>query len=94
MHGALPPDMMGIKEWPKVPVQVHYASEDPWVESDHVSALSAAVAQSGGACSVYTYKGSAHLFADNELADYDQRSAETMISRILEFLDDVESGKE
>jgi dienelactone hydrolase len=39
MHGAVPveglSEFFGVDRWPEgVPVQVHYAAEDPWVEAE------------------------------------------------------------
>jgi len=87
MHAALPPTMLGVKVWPPVPVQIHYAEQDPWVESAHVQALSEAVTRAKQKCMVYRYPGSGHLFADEDLSDYHAESAEAMIERVLDFLD-------
>lgn len=86
MHAALPNEFIGIQQWPKVPVQIHFAVNDPWVESDHVSALSSSVEQAGEICEVFEYPGSAHLFADASSPDYDDDSAKAMLSRVLTFL--------
>ncbi len=44
MHGAVPveglTEYFGVERWPEgVPVQVHYAVEDPWVEAEEVGSL-------------------------------------------------------
>lgn len=86
MHAALPNEFIGIQQWPKVPVQIHFAIDDPWVQRDHVSALSSSVDQGGSMCEVFEYPGSAHLFADASSPDYDENSATAMLSRVLTFL--------
>ena len=86
MHAALPNEFLGIQQWPKVPVQIHFAVDDPWVESDHVSAFSSSVEQIGAMCEVFEYPGSSHLFADASSPDYDEDSAKAMLSRVLAFL--------
>jgi dienelactone hydrolase len=86
MHAALPNEFMGIQQWPKVPVQIHYSVDDPWVQKDHVSALRSAVEKAQVVCEVFEYPGDAHLFADSSSPDYDEASATTMLSRILTFL--------
>lgn len=86
MHAALPGELIGIQRWPKVPVQIHYSVDDPWVQRDHVLALSSSVEQAGAICEVFEYPGSAHLFADASSPDYLAESAEAMLSRVLTFL--------
>lgn len=86
MHAALPNEFVGIQQWPKVPVQIHFAIDDPWVQRDHVSALSSSVEQGGATCEVFEYPGSAHLFGDASSPDYDEDSATAMLSRVLTFL--------
>jgi dienelactone hydrolase len=89
MHGALPLAMMGVEKWPAVPVQIHYAVGDPWVEAGQVKALSEAVCEAGQSCAVYSYAGSGHLFADEDTADYDKASAASMLDRVLKFLENL-----
>jgi len=86
MHAALPTEFIGIQQWPKVPVQIHFAVDDPWVQKDHVSAFSSSVEQAGAVCEVFEYPGSAHLFADASSPDYDEDSERAMLSRALTFL--------
>src|SRR5688500_15169888 len=76
MHGALPPAMLGIERWPAVPVQVHHAERDPWVESAAVTALEQAARAAGVRAEVHVYPGAGHLFADPDSPDYDAESAE------------------
>jgi dienelactone hydrolase len=86
MYAALPPAMMGIGQWPQVPVQVHYAVGDPWVEEAQVRTLSDSVREAGQSCDVYSYQGSGHLFADDDTEDYNEASARLMLNRVLKFL--------
>lgn len=86
MHAALPNEFVGIQTWPNVPVQIHFAVDDPWVQRDHVSALSSSIQQAGATCEVFEYPGSAHLFADASSTDYDRDAAEAMLNRVLAFL--------
>lgn len=95
MHGAVPveglSEFFGIERWPAgVPVQVHYAADDPWVEAEgEVAPLGEAVRGSGAAFEAYTYPGSGHLFADPGLPEYDRASSEAMWERVLAFLDRI-----
>jgi dienelactone hydrolase len=83
MHGAADPG----DGWPAgVPVQVHYAVGDPWLEAGEIDGFADAVRASGAAIEVHTYPGDRHLFADPAGPDYDPRSAGLMLERTLEFL--------
>jgi dienelactone hydrolase len=97
MHGALPIESFepfGIQGWPTgVPMQVHYAVEDPWVEGRNVAAVRAAVQRAGVGFEAYTYPGSGHLFADPDLPEHDAASSELMWRRVLEFVDRVATRK-
>src|SRR4051812_32463128 len=87
MHGALRPADIGISVWPAgVPVQVHYAKDDPFVEADKVKALQAAVQQGGARFEAHVYPGRKHLFADEGHEDHDPESAKLMEERVLAFL--------
>ena len=91
MHGAVPVEgfsEFGVDRWPEgVPVQVHYAAGDPWMEAEEVAALGDAVRGAGAAFEEHTYPGSDHLFADPDLPEYDRASSEAMWERVLAFLD-------
>ena len=91
MHSAIPVEELGefgVERWPAgVPVQVHYAAKDPWVEAEEVEALGAAVGRAGAAFEEHTYPGSGHLFADPDLPEYDRASSEAMWRRAPTFLD-------
>lgn len=96
MHGAVPVEGFsdfGIDRWPEgVPVQVHYASGDPWVDAkEEVSPLGDAVRGAGAAFEEYSYPVSAHLFADPDLSEYDRESSEEMWERVLAFLDRIDA---
>jgi predicted esterase len=60
VHAALPNEFIGIQPWPEVPVRIHFAVYDPWVESDHVSVLCASVQQAGAGCEVCEYPDLSH----------------------------------
>ncbi len=85
-HAALPPAMMGIGTWPAVPVQVHYAEDDPWVEQDHVAALREAVQSVDQRWDEYVYPGSGHLFLDRDSPDFHRESYDLVVQRVLSFL--------
>jgi dienelactone hydrolase len=97
MHGAKPVETLteyfGVERWPEgVPVQVHYAVDDPWVEAEQeVGPLGDAVRGAEAEFEEYVYPGSGHLFADPDLPDYDRASAEAMWERVIAFLDRIDA---
>jgi len=81
-HSAVPPSFFG--GWPAgVPVQIHVRADDPWAEED-AEAAAALVAEAGA--ELFTYAGSAHLFAEPGLPSYDPQAASLLIERTLGFL--------
>jgi dienelactone hydrolase len=87
MHAALPLEAFGLSEWPAtVPVQLHYAVDDPHREQAAIDALAAAVRRSGAHYEAFDYPGSGHLFADPALPDHDPAAAALMLERALAFL--------
>jgi dienelactone hydrolase len=97
MHGAVPVDGLteyfGIERWPEgVPVQVHYAVDDPWVEAEQeVVPLGDAVRGAGAEFEQYVYPGSGHLFADPDFFEYDRASSKAMWERVVAFLDGIDT---
>ncbi len=97
MHGAVPVESLseffGVDRWPEgVPVQVHYAALDPWVEADEeVVPLGDDVRGAGAAFEAHAYPCSGHLFADPALPEYDRASSEAMWERVLAFLDRIDA---
>lgn len=81
MHGVLPAEAFGTG-WPApVALEVHGMDEDPWFDTDAAVAL---VDEAPDGL-LHRYPGSAHLFADAELPDYDPDAAALMTERALEF---------
>jgi dienelactone hydrolase len=97
MAGAVPVEALeeyfGIERWPEgVPVQVHYAEDDPWVEAEEeVVPLGEAVRGAGAAFEAHSYPGSGHLFFEPEVPEYDLASSEEMWERVLDFLDRIDA---
>jgi len=97
MHGAVPVEALteyfGVERWPEgVPVQVHYAADDPWVEVEQeVIPLGDAVRGAGAEFEQYVYPGSGHIFADPDFIEYDRASAEAMWERVIAFLDQIDA---
>ena len=83
MHGCVPSAGFGTP-WPRgVPIVVHTTVGDPDVDLAEAQAL-VDEADDG---ELWTYPGSAHLFADPASPDYNPANAELMEVRILEWLD-------
>jgi dienelactone hydrolase len=97
MAGAVPVEALeeyfGIERWPEgVPVQVHYAADDPWVEAEEeVEPLGEAVRGAGAAFDAHSYPGSGHLFFEPGVPEYDLASSEEMWKRVLVFLDRIDA---
>lgn len=75
--------------WPdRVALQVHVSEHDPWSEPDVVQALVQAVPDA----ELYRYPGSAHLFTDASLSEYDEAATRLVLQRSKELLARLEEG--
>lgn len=87
MHGAFALADLGAEAWPRgVPVQVHYAEDDPWIDRRGVSALEASVHDASARADVHVYPVGGHLFADASSDDYNPHAADLMRERFMTFL--------
>ncbi len=94
LHGAIPVAEFGPDPWPDgVPVQVHYAADDPWVESGEVDGLRADVEAAGGAFESFVYPGNAHLFTHHDVEEHDPEASAALWPRVLAFLDRVDARR-
>jgi len=87
-HGDVPVDTFG-DTWPEgVDLQIHVAAGDPFYETDVVEDF---VQRAGATASaeVFVYPGSAHLFTDSSLSDYDADATALVVQRSLDLLDRV-----
>ena len=86
LHGAVPVSEFS-PHWPtQLPVQIHAMDADPeFVASGDIDAARALVAEAddGDLC---LYPGSAHLFTDASLPEYDPAAAALVTQRILALL--------
>lgn len=80
MHAVLPLAALGLERWPSVPVQIHAAEADPWVDGPVLEAFARA-----SSAEVFRYTGNAHLFAEQGSAEYDAESAAALERRVREF---------
>jgi dienelactone hydrolase len=81
MHGALPAAAFETP-WPAaVALEVHGMDEDPHFDVEIARRLVGEAADGA----LHLYPGSAHLFADPGLPDFDERAASLMTRRALAF---------
>jgi dienelactone hydrolase len=84
VHGCVSPAEFG-GSWPEaVPLQIHMMESDEWTEPDR--AVAEALVEKTPAAELFIYPGSAHLFADPSLGDYDEAAAALLKERTLAFL--------
>jgi dienelactone hydrolase len=89
LHAALPVGAVGASAWPVgVPVQIHYAKDDPWATGTNIKSLEDSVAAAGAPAEVYCYEGGIpHMFDDTGLAGYSSEATALMRARVTGFLD-------
>lgn len=94
MHAAAPLAAFGASEWPDtVPVQVHYAVDDPFRHEDALDAFGAAVRTSGAEYDFFEYDISGHLFTDPGLPDeFDKDATDLLVERILAYLERIDKA--
>jgi dienelactone hydrolase len=86
-HSYVPPSEFETA-WPEaVPLQIHMMDADEWTKEDRAAAE--ALVERTPAAELFLYPGSAHLFADPSLADYDEEAARLLKERTLAFLQRV-----
>ena len=72
-----------IDRWPaRVPLQVHYAEHDPWVDA----AVADALVEQAERGERFVYSGDGHLFADPDAPEHDATHAAAMLTRVRAFL--------
>jgi dienelactone hydrolase len=82
-HGGVPTSTFD-SPWPAgVPLQLHVMADDAWGDVDVVRSLGDEV----NGAALFIYPGSAHLFADSSLPEYEPAAAVLLLQRRLEFLD-------
>lgn len=89
LHSSLPLSAFQLDlSWPgSVPVQVHYARNDPFRQASHVRAFAEEVTASGAGYEYYEYPVAGHLFTDSDLpGEYDEDATDLVFGRVLDFL--------
>lgn len=81
-HGGIPARWFDTP-WPRgVPLQLHVSEGDEWAELDEVGEL----ARAADDAELYVYPGSAHLFTDSSLDEYDEEATTLVLERTLALL--------
>ena len=89
-YGDVPVEMFG-DTWPgRVSVQFHISEQDEWREDGVVEEFVSRVGEVANA-ELFEYPGSAHLFTDSSLTEYQEEPARLVLVRTLAFLDTTES---
>jgi dienelactone hydrolase len=84
ISACLPPSEFETP-WPDdVPLQVHMMDQDPWGEEDIPAARDLVAEVKKG--ELFLYPGTAHLFADSSLSDFNPDAAALLKDRVLKFL--------
>lgn len=87
-HSCVSPSEFGTS-WPEaVPLQIHIMDADEWAGEDRAAAK--ALVEIIPTADLFLYPGSAHLFADPSLGDYQEEAAGLFKERTLAFLHRVE----
>jgi dienelactone hydrolase len=81
LHAALPVQALGVERWPDVPLQLHYAEGDSWVDGAAVQELRSQAA------AVFVYPGGGHLFTDADSPEHDHASTALVVERVRDFLE-------
>lgn len=69
-----------------VPLQIHYAIGDEWIDAGAPELLVASVAEAGASAAQFVYPGDAHLFTDPSAPEYDEDLACLLMARVQSFL--------
>jgi dienelactone hydrolase len=81
-HSGVPVSTFG-SGWPDgVPLQIHVMEQDEWGDVEDCAELARTI----DGAELYLYPGSAHLFCDSSLGDYDHEAAELVFERTLAML--------
>jgi dienelactone hydrolase len=87
LHGGDVPADYFADGWPAgVPLQVHLAEQDDWIDRGEVDALVAAAGDDG---ELFLYPADGHLFCDRSLPVFDGTATEQVLEQVLALLDRV-----
>jgi dienelactone hydrolase len=90
IHAPLMLKDLGWPEWPThVPVQVHFARQDPLRAQAVIDRLGQRVRLSGSAFEAFDYDAPGHLFTDPGFPAYSQHATDQVVGRVAAFLGNV-----
>lgn len=85
LHGAMPPQAMGVDRWPHgLPVLLHRSADDRWVDPGHLAAFREAVP--AALLQEHVHPGAGHLFTDEDGPEYDVEASEAVVRSLLRFV--------
>lgn len=79
LHGCAPPEALGLRAWPAIPLSVHLSPGDPWVEEDGLGFLDELPPAQ---VEVHRYPGTDHLFSHAGHEDHDATAAAELTDRL------------
>ncbi|HKE37549.1 MAG TPA: dienelactone hydrolase family protein, partial [Candidatus Baltobacteraceae bacterium] len=86
-HGCVPVSEFGDR-WPAgVPVQIHAMERDPFFVNDGDLDAARALVKESPDAALFLYDGDLHLFADSSLESYDATAANSLVRRVVAFLE-------
>ena len=90
LHAVVPLAALGTPHWPAgVPIQIHYAKNDPWVPEASLQAFQSAVASAKTRVDVFSYDGVPHMFDDAGLPGHAPDATALVRERIASFLEQL-----
>jgi dienelactone hydrolase len=90
IHAPLMLKDLGWREWPMhVPVQVHFARQDPLRVQAVIDCLGQRVRQSGSAFEQFDYDAPGHLFTDPGFPAYSAQATAQVTDRVAALLNQV-----
>lgn len=81
LHGCAPPEALGLRAWPSIPLSVHLSPGDPWVEEDQLGFLDDLPASE---VEVHRYPQTGHLFSHAGHQDHDASATTRLTERLRE----------
>jgi dienelactone hydrolase len=92
MHGAVPLSLLGVPQWPAVPVGLHTSPADLFCPDEDVASFAASV-RASAPLEHHAYAGTGHLFSHADMPEHDAAAAALLLSRVRDFLAGLERPK-
>jgi dienelactone hydrolase len=85
MHGAVPLELLGVPQWPAVPVALHTSPGDAYCPDDDVTSFATSV-RASAPLEHHAYEGTGHLFSHADMPEHDAAAAALLVSRVRAWL--------